>query len=174
MFTCSHTQAMNVVPSAKDTPQRPGYYMITNSTLQLHKTPGHNARAGSDQSKRGELRPNGYIDHQWSVPPTPVGRPSQATPGPAPEARSRPPDPTLRNVCPRRGGHKSPDRTPRNLSRANESRSSVGTAGSVAGWRLAAVSTRWKRLERPGLTEKEDSRQRSAARVPRPAPSGRS
>jgi len=31
--------------------------MITNSTLQLHKTPGHNARAGSDQSKRGELRP---------------------------------------------------------------------------------------------------------------------
>src|SRR6516165_10853407 len=56
MFTCSHTQAMNVVPSAKDTPQRPGYYMITNSTLQLHKTPGHNARAGSDQSKKGELR----------------------------------------------------------------------------------------------------------------------
>src|SRR6516164_6014322 len=56
MFTCSHTQAMNVVPSAKDTPQRPGFYMITNSTLQLHKTPGHNARAGSDQSKRGELR----------------------------------------------------------------------------------------------------------------------
>src|SRR6516165_3452755 len=70
MFTCSHTQAMNVVPSAKDTPQRPGYYMITNSTLQLHKTPGHNARAGSDQSKRGELRINVGSD------PTPSARES--------------------------------------------------------------------------------------------------